>query len=110
MEASFGWNIDYGPVRGFLTVFSTTPLWGVEQNWLGLLAGGCDTLLGPEGSGPNPCCDGGVGFWLLWLCRALVVPRPPQVTVGWWGQWLGLACLYVENYTVDASIFVALSF
>ncbi len=56
----------------------------------------------------------GGGGWLgsgdSWECGALVVPIPPHClcvvggTVNLGGR------SYVENYTVDASIFVALSF
>ncbi len=81
-------------------------MWGGERS-----AGGwwcwCDTLLGPERS------DGSV----FSLDGALVLPIPlgalPLVgggVVGSGGCGGRGGCLCFENYTVDASIFVALSF
>ena len=56
----------------------------------------------------------GGGGCLVALVGALVVSIPLQLPVGGCGFGgdceLGLACLFFENCTVDASIFVALSF
>ena len=76
---------------------------------------GCDTLLGPEGSGPpsNPslCVGAGMAPVLGVGCGGLVVQWQGSGCLTWFGLGgLGLACLCFENYTVDASIFVALSF
>ena len=69
------------------------------------------TLLGPEGTGPAP----GVSGWgLLSRVGAVGVLVPPArlCAAGWRGAGVGLAGavpeggrLYVENCTVDASIF-----
>ncbi len=87
--------------------------------WLGLLTGGCDTLLGPEGSGPNQSRQLVPRGWLVvggWVLVTLGSAGP------WWFPYRHTVCVwlvgavsrggrsYVENYTVDASIFVALSF
>ena len=62
--------------------------------------GGADTLLGPEGSGF-------AGDGRVWL--PLVVRGSGAFHLyGWWV--LGWAWSYVENCTVDASIFVAFKF
>ena len=59
------------------------------------------TLLGPEGPGPVASClwVGVAGVWLLWLVGPAELPGCPGGGVG--------CRLYVENFTVDASIFVA---
>ena len=63
------------------------------------------TLLGPEGPGPVVSCvclwvGVGGGWWLVALVVGLV-----DLSAGAGG---GAGCrLYVENFTVDASIFVA---
>ncbi len=79
--------------------------------WLGN-AGGVrvrvsGTLLGPEGSGTVPpacarrvvCAGGGCGVWFFWVW-ALPGRRCCR-------RWLVGCRLLVENFTVDASIFVA---
>ena len=70
---------------------------------------GSDTLLGPEET-DHPVClipflafFGGGGFrsdrvCFLWCCGLLL---SPDVFGGWWG-----CCLFFENCTVDASIFL----
>ena len=73
-----------------------------------------DTLLGPEGSrastdlmaneapGPRRCRGGCVGCG---PCLAGELPAP--VLWGWCALAMGWGCCpYVENYTVDASIFI----
>ena len=104
-----GWNIDYlTPSRADAREYNPviTARWeGVESGWCGVVS---DTLLGPEGSGDTH-----------WVPR---VERGPVVCGGWFllvvGPTegarflvLGVGCrLYVENFTVDASIFVVSSF
>ena len=57
---------------------------------------------------PVPAVVVGVGGVMALVDGTLVVPIPLTL-VGWWGRIAGVFRLYFENYTVDASIFVALS-
>ena len=62
-----------------------------------------DTLLGPEGSGNMCRLERLLG--LVCVCRVLLVVGPAESAMK---VVLGVGCrLYVENFTVDASIFVA---
>ena len=77
---------------------------GVESGWFGVVS---DTLLGPEGSG-DTCRPllmvGACGVW--WLVSSGRGPHRSHGLAVW-----GVGCrLYVENFTVDASIFVVSSF
>ena len=95
---------------------------GGGESWSVRGVCGADTLLGPEGSGPfllrRPLCGGGgVGVGLVASgCPGPRVRPDPRLSPSWW--WVcaggrvcpGWAWSYVENCTVDASIFVALSF
>ena len=68
--------------------------------------GGCgvvDALLGPEGPGRLLCW--GVGGF-LWWSAVVAGAYPHHVGCGVCGVWLVVGCLFVENFTVDASIFV----
>ena len=69
-----------------------------------MLGGGCDTLLGPEGSG----LFGLVSWWGPGGSHTAAVD-PVGLVVGLVGAWCWGCRSYFENYTVDASIFVALS-
>ena len=92
-----------------------------------LLRGGLDTLLGPEETGCWPLVPGffrgvGPGFFSLRVCLLFtgVCSGGWGVSAGtilasyrfpvWWGLVAcgGWCCLFFENCTVDASIFVSL--
>ena len=82
------------------------PVWGVECG-VAVLGGWRSTLLGPEGTGALGLGLCGLGFWSGWVWSWWVVSASD-------GQrWVGVAAgsgiarLYFENCTVDASIFVA---
>ena len=94
VEGARGWNIDRW--LGWLGCsVSTGWFWlAGKGGWCGW--SGRDTLLGPEGSGGLACC--GWWVWFFWLVGCVLL-----CLVGCGGVWRRL---YVENFTVDASIFV----
>ena len=77
-----------------------------------LRGGGVGTLLGPEGSSGHArddCCRGGGVWWVALECGPSGLRAVPGRLVGGGrGCCLVGACLLFENYTVDASIFVAM--
>lgn len=68
-----------------------------------------DTLLGPEDSGASLDLMANESPLLLWWWVLVVGPAWWRTITlcGWWASRLVGCCPYVENYTVDASIFVA---
>lgn len=107
---SRGWNIDCVAVVVVVSAVSTCiPLGCGGKRWRD--RGDCpDTLLGPEDSGASLdlmanekltiCCGGGCWLWALPVGEL-------SLCVGGGRRGLVGCCPYVENYTVDASIFVA---
>ena len=82
--------------------------WLWRRGWL------WDTLLGPEGTNPTPPVQGafpgsggGCVFWMV-ICAlvAKLVRRWSALVGSGWVVAVGCGWLFVENCTVDASIFV----
>ena len=79
-------------------------LWGVRGAESGRGVWFVGTLLGPERAGCFP--GGGVGRFFSVRALLFLVPLPSPWGLGWvWRVRVGGVWLYVENCTVDASIF-----
>ena len=115
MGGAQGWNIDCRTSTLVVTrKYRLGSLWGVWQwNVVVVGEGVRDTLLGPEGSGGarsrsweslEGFCP---GLWRVagWFLLVVGLADGMAVVVS------GVGCrLYVENFTVDASIFVVFKF